>query len=78
MTKRDDLDRIHRSLLMIAKQQPEYANNEVSAIWGYSEGAEHALDMVRAYCLVVVEDNERFTTRCCLPKGHAGKHGDTR
>ncbi|WP_284984252.1 hypothetical protein [Arthrobacter sp. efr-133-TYG-118] len=47
MSDRDELDAIHAHLLADAKRQPEYANNQVSALYGYSEGAEHALDVVR-------------------------------
>lgn len=44
---RDELDEIHSRLLADAKDHPTYANDEESAIYGYSEGAEHALDTVR-------------------------------
>jgi hypothetical protein len=45
---RDELFAIHGRLFADAKLQTEYANNEVTALYGYSEGAEHALDTVRA------------------------------
>jgi hypothetical protein len=47
MSARDELDTLHSELVADAKRHPSYANNEESALYGYSEGAEHALDTVR-------------------------------
>ncbi|MDQ0241235.1 hypothetical protein [Arthrobacter bambusae] len=46
MSYPDEFDAIHKSLVNDAKRHPEYASN-ASALYGYSEGAEHALDVVR-------------------------------
>lgn len=48
MNARDELFAIHGRLFADAKLQAEYANNEVTGLYGYSEGAEHALDTVQA------------------------------
>lgn len=47
MSYPDEFDALHKSLVNDAKQHPEYANNQVSGLYGYSEGAEHALETVR-------------------------------
>lgn len=48
MSNRDELDGIHASLLAGVKEQPDYASGAVPSVSAYSEGAEHALDTVRA------------------------------
>lgn len=48
MSARDELLKLHAPLTMGAQQQPEYRDNTESALYGYSEGVEHALDTVWA------------------------------
>lgn len=43
----DEFDALHKSLINDAKQHPAYANDTETALYGYSEGAEHALEIVR-------------------------------
>lgn len=48
MSHQDALDALHASLLADVKAQPDYAAGAVPSISAYSEGAEHALDTIRA------------------------------
>ena len=47
----DEFDAIHKGLVTDAAKRPEYTGatirDRASALYGYSEGAEHALDSVR-------------------------------
>jgi len=47
MSYPDEFDRIHKALVKDAQQHPVYRDNTESAIYGYSEGVEHALDTMR-------------------------------
>ena len=47
MSYPDEFDRIHKDLVAGARLHEVYAHNTETAIYGYSEGAEHALDSVR-------------------------------
>ena len=48
VSARDELLKLHAPLTMGAQKQPEYRDNTESALHGYSEGVEHALDTVWA------------------------------
>lgn len=47
----DEFDQLHKDLVADAATRPEYTEatprDRTSALYGYSEGAEHALDSVR-------------------------------
>jgi len=43
MSTEDELHALHQPLVEDARQYPDYHDNAVSAIYGYSEGVEHAL-----------------------------------
>lgn len=48
MSARDELLNLHGPLTSDAQKRPEYRDNTETAIYGYSEGVEHALDTVWA------------------------------
>lgn len=68
---RDELDEIHSRLLSDAKQHSTYANDEESALYGYSEGAEHALDTVRLLGYTKPRTVETFDELEALADGSA-------
>ena len=43
----DEFDHLHKDLVRGASGHPAYRDNTETALYGYSEGAEHALDSVR-------------------------------
>lgn len=61
MSEYDELMAIHSPLVESIQEVPHYRGGEVSAIHGYSEGVEHALDTawVRGYRKVVSIEQSR-------------------
>ena len=47
MSYPDEFDAIHKDLVRGASMHEVYAHNTETALYGYSEGAEHALDTIR-------------------------------
>jgi hypothetical protein len=44
----EDIIRMHRSLVSIASDRPEYQPGKESALYGYSEGVEHGMEILLA------------------------------
>jgi hypothetical protein len=65
----EDIIRIHRSLVDMTRERPEYQPGGESALYGYSEGVEHGMDTLIANGYQKVEWARSFEDLKALPVG---------
>lgn len=63
------VDVMHKGLCTDIKGRPEYRDNTVSAIYGYSEGVEHALETLRLKGAYIPEQIDTVDKLEALPDG---------
>lgn len=65
----EDIIRMHRSLVAMAKERPEYQPGAESALYGYSEGVEHGMEILIANGYQKMEYARSVEDLMALPVG---------
>lgn len=65
----EDVTRLHRSLMGMTKDRPEYQPGQESALYGYSEGVEHGIEALIASGYQKVEYARTVEDLQALPAG---------
>lgn len=68
-TVTEDITRMHRSLMSVTRERPEYQEGRESALYGYSEGVEHGMEALVASGYQKVEYATTVEDLQALPAG---------
>lgn len=65
----EDIISFHKSLVNVARERPEYQDGQESALYGYSEGVEHGMEVLIASGYQRVEYARTVDDLKALPAG---------
>jgi len=68
-TVTEDITRMHRNLMSVTRERPEYQEGRESALYGYSEGVEHGMEALIASGYQRFEYASTFEDLQDLPAG---------